>query len=340
MRFKLKIFQLSIILTIALSGLTACGQSSDCFDQKVFCAALVTDTLGLHDHGINEEAWAGLEQAKVEGLVDKVDFIESVDTRDYQKNIEYFMEEGYDVIITSGVGLDDRTLQAAILDPAATFIGINQTYNQPVQNLISVTFPEDQMGFVAGFLAARLTKTQIIGGVCETSGIDSMWRYCEGFRAGANYENKSVKVLVFYRDNGDREKLFIDEDWGSQTAQTLLKRGADVVFAAGGVTAQAALRTASAGNVLTVGTERDQKAALGAESGSGVLTSIYGQSRLEVHELMRAIRAGNIPNTRIGQFGYVPLDSKFPENLKTELDLLIKGLLNGEIKTNVPLMKP
>ncbi len=100
------------ILTIVLLGLPACLQSSDCFSKEIFCAGLVTDTLGIDDHGINQDTWAGLEEAKTNGLVDQIGYIESIDTRDYEKNIVYFAEKGYDVIITTGVGLDDETLRA------------------------------------------------------------------------------------------------------------------------------------------------------------------------------------------------------------------------------------
>ena len=67
--------------------LCACMQSPDCFSEELFCAALVTDTLGINDHGMNQDTWSGLEEAKANGLVDRIEYIESVDTRDYEKNI-------------------------------------------------------------------------------------------------------------------------------------------------------------------------------------------------------------------------------------------------------------
>ncbi len=72
-----------------------------------------------------------------------------------------------------------------------------------------------------------------------------MWRYCEGFRAGAKFVDENIKIQVIYRDDGSSEKLFIDEAWGYETAQKLIQRGADVIFAAGGVTGQGALRAAA-----------------------------------------------------------------------------------------------
>lgn len=319
--------------------LSACAQSPVCFREDVFCAGLVTDTLGLKDHGVNQDAWLGLGQAKSEGLADEVAYIESVDTRDYRKNIDFFVKQGYDVIITSGVGLDDETLRATKLTPDSVFIGINQPEEDAPQNLIPLTFAEDQMGFLAGALAAHLTETGIVGAVCETSGIDAMWRYCEGFRAGVEYVDDSVKVVVLYRDEGDREKIFVDETWGLEQGQYLIKRGADVIFAAGGVTGQGALRAASEEGIYAIGAERDQAAVL-AESGQGVVTSIYGQASLEVQKMMRLIKEGKIPTPESGEFGYIPLDETFPESVVIELNLLLKGLISGEVQTNVILQKP
>ena len=168
--------------------LGSCTTSPDCFRENVFCAGLVTDVLGIEDHGMNQNTWAGLQEAKANGVVDQVDYIESIDTRDYEKNIAYFAEKGYDVIVTTGVGMRDETLRSADLKPDSVFVGMNQPHEEVRPNIIPVTFAEDQMGFLAGALAARISETRIVGAVCETSGIDSMWRYCEGFRAGALYQ--------------------------------------------------------------------------------------------------------------------------------------------------------
>lgn len=333
--------KLFYFLAIVLLGIPACSQSPDCFREDIFCAALVTDTGGLNDHGMNQDTWAGLEQSKADGIADQITYIESVDARDYEKNITFFAREGYDVIITTGIGLRDATLRAADPNPGSVFIGMGQPHEETRPNLIPVTFAEDQMGFLAGALAARISKTRIIGAVCETSGIDSMWRYCEGFRAGALYMDENIEIFIEYRDDGSREKLFVDEAWGYETAQKHVQSGADVVFAAGGGTGQGALRAASEAGIHAIGAERDQAAALGPSAGSGVVASIYGNARLEVRELMRLLKSGQINERGAGQIGYVPLDDqKFPENLPNEMDELLANLLNGSIKTNVPFEKP
>ena len=334
---KIKLF----LLAIVVPALTACQQSPDCFREDVFCAALVTDTLGIEDHGMNQNTWAGLEEALANKLANRIEYIESVDTRDYEKNLAYFASKGFDMIVTTNAALRDETLHTADLYPDSVFVGMNQAQTETRPNLIPVTFPEDQMGFAAGVLAAYMTKTDMVGAVCETSGIDSMWRYCEGFRAGVNYVNPEIKILIMYRDEGDSEKLFIDEAWGYDTANSMIKRGATVIFAAGGATGQGALRAASAADIPAIGAERDQAVVL-AESGSSVVTSILGRASFEVQEVMRLLRDGNANagERRSGQIGNVPFRGNFPENLQNVTNFLFLHLQNGKIMTKVPPEKP
>ncbi len=329
------------ILAIVFSSLTACLRSSDCSREDVFCAGLVTDTLGIEDHGINQDAWAGLQNAKANGSVDQIAYIESVDTRDYEKNVAYFAERGYDVIITSGVGQRDETLRGADLYADVVFVGINQPQKETRPNLIPVTFAEDQMGYIAGVMAVRVTKTGSVAAICETSGIDAMWRTCEGFRAGVNAAraDKAVKLAIIYHDSGDSEKLFIDETWGHDTAQDLIKRGTDVIFAAGGVTGQGALRAAIESKIKAIGAERDQAAVL-EESNSWVITSVYGDAQAEVENITRLLKGGNISGLSPSRIKFVPFGPKIPENLTQEINGILTKLWNGKIKTFVTTTKP
>jgi basic membrane protein A len=216
---------------------------------------------------------------------------------------------------------------------------MNQADEESVPNFIAVTFAEDQMGFFSGALAAHLTRTNIIGAICETSGIDAMWRYCEGFRAGAKYVNAALDVIVVYRDDGSSEKLFIDEAWGAENAQMLITRGADVLFAVGGETGVGVLRAATEAGILSIGAERDQGAAL-AEKGLSVVTSVLGRSSFTVQELMRRVKNGDFSDTGSSPIGYVAMDTVVQKSIIMEMDEILASLANGEIRTNVTVEKP
>jgi basic membrane protein A and related proteins len=152
------------------------------------------------------------------------------------------------------------------------------------------------------------------------------------------FTDATIKILIEYREGGHREQLFVDEVWGYENANKLIFRGADVVFAAGGVTGQGALRAASEAGVYAIGTERDQAAALGV-AGSSVVTSFYGQTSFEVQEMMRFLQGGQLPEGRIGPIRFVPLSQNFPELLGFELEALRIMLLDSRIITNVPFRR-
>lgn len=332
-----------VFLALFLFLFSACAQSPNCSRKAVFCAGLITNTSGIQDHGLNQNTWAGLQQAKRDGIADHIAYIESVDSRDYAKNIAAFVDAHYDVIITIGPAMDDETLHAADLDSESVFIGIDQPQKETRPNLLSVTFPEDQMGFWAGALAARITQVGTVAAVCETSGIDSMWQYCDGFLKGAEYTDKNVKTLVAYRDNASSEKLFNDSDWGHATALDKIQRGADVVFAAGGRTGQGALIAAAEAGVAAIGAEQDQSGAL-KETASTVVTSVFGRADLEVPKWMRFIRDGQpIQGEVVGVFGYAPYQefkTPVPDTIKSEMDQLLIELTTNTLKTGVPLHAP
>jgi basic membrane protein A len=312
-------------------------QSPDCFRKDVFCAGLVTDTLGINDYGLNQDTWLGLTQAKEAGYLDQIAYIETVDPRDGEKNIAKFARDGYDIIVTVGMGLRDETLHFADLNPGSVFIGIDQADEEIRPNLISITFPEDQAGFLAGALAARLTQTKVIGAVCETSGLDPMWRYCEGFRKGALYIDKDIKVLVKYRNDGNSEKLFIDSEWGNATARAMIQQGADVIFGAGGGTGQGALVAAAEERVYAIGTEKDQGRAL-IEATSSIVTSVYGHSSYQIREMMRLIQSNEWTNAKLsGSVGFASYNPniQISEETMKEMEKLLSDLAAGTIQTGV-----
>jgi basic membrane protein A len=146
-------------------------------------------------------------------------------------------------------------------------------------------------------------------------------------------------VFVVYRDDGSREKLFIDEEWGFENAQGLIQDGADVLFAVGGETGVGALRATNEARIHAIGAERDQRGALG-EEGSGVVTSVLGRASSTVQELMRSIKTGNLADAQMSPIGYVSLESIVLKSLIDEMNAILSGLISGEIKTGVLNEKP
>lgn len=162
-----------------------------CATSEDFCVGLVTQVGKIDDNSLNQLAWEGAKKAELK-LDAYVQYIETVDSRDYEKNIATFANASYDVIITVGYAQKQPSINAAMRYPQINFIGVDQPLGldkSVPQNLTGLSFSEDQMGFLAGALAAQMTKTRKVGAVCGPDSFPPAWRYCEGFRAGVGYIN-------------------------------------------------------------------------------------------------------------------------------------------------------
>jgi basic membrane protein A len=327
-----------------IGGLAACAlPGRDCARPQVICVGLVTNTAGLDDHGMAASAWAGIQKAVQDGLVQQADVIESVDTRDYSKNIATFAGQGYDLIITSGQGMSDETLEQAILHPEVQFVGLDQDApGDPLENLYVMIFPEEQGGFLAGALAAKMSHTGAIGAVCETKSLESMRRSCEGFRAGAAYQNKQVKVFISYHEGGGSGDLFNDEAWGAETAREMVRDGADVIYGVGGRLGEAALQAATEAGAWIIGSERDQYY-ITREARKGLLTSIIPDASEALYQFVAGLEKGRAipPLTLIGRMTLAPYHdggTLIPLAVQQSMLSLETALNSG--KVNVSIEEP
>ncbi len=324
-----------------LCACTSQPRPQDCARVEVFCAGLVTD-FGSVNSGIRHEAWLGLQDAREAELADRIDYIETVDVRDRAANIAVLANDGYDVIVTVGAALTDETAAAALEYPRLSFIGVEQAQETKLANLAGLVFHEERSGFLAGALAARISQTGHVAAVCEAQFIDPMRRYCEGFQAGARHVTPRIDVTVDYRE-GSTEDLFNDPNWGRTTALERVKAGADVVFAAGGNTASAALQAAAASGVFVIGTETDLYPEL-----EGIrpflLTSATNDVRAGVLELMRLARRHEFPSGEyIGNVKLAPwhdLERQIPTDVKEDLQKISLGLELGTLQVDVPYKNP
>jgi basic membrane protein A and related proteins len=346
------------VIMIAAMVLAACQTAktaADCGKSGVFCVGLVTDVGKVDDKSFNQTAWEGVQKAKTDGNADWVQYIETVDSKDYDKNIATFADAGYNVVVTVGFNLTDPTYAAAKKYPNVKFIGIDQFLSKddahpewPLANLVSISYNEDQSGFLVGALGAMVSKTHSLGAVCGTDAVPPVWRYGEGYKAGAAYEDAkngtTTTVTVVYHSDVGFDKTFLDPNWGADTASSMIDKGADVIFGCGGKTGNGAVDKAAERGVYAVGVDTDQYYTL-PEAAARMLSSAMKPETEPVAAVIKLTKAGNFPTGGIymGPSGYAPyhdLAKDVPSNVDKEMQALLKGLTDGSIKTNVPPVKP
>ncbi|HTE45465.1 MAG TPA: BMP family ABC transporter substrate-binding protein [Gemmatimonadaceae bacterium] len=336
----------ALCLMVAATATGACNKSNkpDCSSPDVFCVGVVTDVGKVDDKSFNQSTWEGVQRAKKDlGAVTQ--YIETTDPKDYAKNIATFAEEKYDVVVTVGFALGEPTRDAAAQFPQTHFIGVDQ-FQPPgaeKKNLAGLVFPEDHAGFLVGAVAALTSKTGKIGAVLATDVVPPVWRYGEGFKAGARHVKPDIELNVVYHNDVGIDKTFSDPEWGKTTALSMIDKGVDVVFGGGGKTGNGALIGAAAKGVYAIGVDTDQYYTV-PEAQKFLLTSAMKLLDDGVFDLLKQAKAGSLPSGNVvGKAGAAPyhdLDSQVAAPVKAQVEELQKGLRSGSVKTNVAPTKP
>jgi len=311
----------------------------DDYDLSDLQIGLVTDVGQINDKNFNQNSWEGVLAAETCGAT--VNYIETVDAADYADNIAEFAENDYDVIVTVGYALGNATLEAAALYPEVLFIGVDQFQAEPVDNVVGLIFHEDQSGYLAGVLAARLTQTGTIAAVLGTDQVPPVVAFKEGYEAAARAINPDIKIISTYHP-GSIDQAFTDPEWGATTARQALDQDADVVFGAGGKTGNGALievaNAVGAGGPppFCIGVDSDQWQTV-PEAHPCLVSSAMKLLDKGVAEILMAYADETLePGNFFGEAGladFHDLADFVPDEVKAELEEVAAGLFDGSIST-------
>ncbi|MDX1436388.1 MAG: BMP family ABC transporter substrate-binding protein [Anaerolineales bacterium] len=337
-----KLFTVLIVMLAALLVLTACDAlgagtgSGDCADEETLCVALVTDVGTIDDKSFNQSAWEAVQQAEAD-LGAQIDFIETADAKDYGANIQLFLDQNYDIIVTSGFAMGTATAEAAQANPDTVFIGTDQFQAEVIPNYTGIIFPEDQSGFLAGALAAMLNESGTIAGVYGTDLVPPVVAFKVGYENGAAYINPDINVISTFHPGG-LDVAFVDPEWGAATARQAIDQGADVVFGAGGLTGNGAIiETAVSEGLWCIGVDTDQWETV-PEAHSCLVTSAMKLITPAVYNLIVSATEGNVSGGNfVGPVGLAPFhdfDSEISQDIKDTLADIDAGLKDGSISTN------
>jgi basic membrane protein A len=267
---------------VSFFALTACGGAATSGAHPL-SLGMVTDTGGLGDKSFNDSAYAGLQRAKAD-LGATIEVQQSKSAADYQPNLTVLADGDYDEIFAVGYLMNDDLTAVAKNYPNKHFAIIDAVNSQP--NVASVTFREQDGSFLAGALAAMMTKTKTIAFL---GGVDSplLRKFEAGYAAGAREIDPSVKVLVKYVGS------FEDVASGKELAGVAYDAGADIIYIAAGKSGLGAIdETRARSGVYAIGVDSDQD---GLAPGK-ILTSMVKHVDVAVYTVAQAVHAGKIPS--------------------------------------------
>jgi basic membrane protein A and related proteins len=265
--------------TDAPTGLAACGEP-DSGDEWLIGG--VTDVGQLEDKSFNEGGWCGTI-AGATSVGGSAEVIVTEDPADYAQNLQTFIDQGYQIIVTYGFALGNATAAAAKENPDVNFIGLDQSVcvdenGDPdptftcagdaatlLPNYQGLVFNEAQAGYLAGIVAGTLTETNIIGTIGGIESIPAVKLYIGGYHNGALSVNPDVEVLISYVSE-DITTAFNDPATGASLAEQMIGQDADVIFQVAGLSGQGALEASCDADIYGIGVDVDQALALPSET--------------------------------------------------------------------------
>jgi basic membrane protein A len=217
----------------------------------LFRVGFVTDVSGL-DSSTDAAGWRGVHDGLRGVPCARADVSVATRPSDYRALLQAYA--GYDLVIAGSFLLTDSVVDIARAYPRTHFILVDPIVAPvPQSNLAVLTFRDDQAAYLAGALAAMVTKTGIVAGVYGPGGAADQ-RNRASFEHGAVHVRPGVRVLGAYQPAGDGLP-YANPNWGAAQARGFAGQGADVIFGTGGSTGKGALRGAAQAGSRCIGAE-------------------------------------------------------------------------------------
>lgn len=226
------------------------AETEEDIDGTGFKIGMVTDVGGVNDGSFNQSAWEGLQRA-AENFGCEVKYIESKGDADYVPNIESFLDEDYDLIVCVGYMMADAVRDAAELYPDQKFAIIDDASNADLDNVTCMMFEQEQASYLVGLAAGYTTESNIVGFVTGAAN-ETMNSFGYGYCAGVLDANPDATILQYNANN------FGDASGGKTAVNTMVTKGADVVFHAAGGTGLGVIDGCKENGIWAIGVDSDQ----------------------------------------------------------------------------------
>lgn len=215
---------------------------------RKYKVGLLTQLLGdrsYWDSAARGIKWANEKLPNIDGKV-----FEHKDAGEMELTARALADQGYDLVIVMGYGVEDWTSRIAKEYPDTHFFGAAVKLPD-LPNTSSGDFKEHEGCFTVGMIAAMLTKTGKVGYI---GGSDSplLNRFRHGFVQGVKYANPKVEVITGWVG------AFNDPTKAKELALTQYQEGADIIFAAAGKSGEGVLAAAAQTGKYAIGVDSDQ----------------------------------------------------------------------------------
>ena len=286
----MKKFVLFLLVAILALSMVGCGQTPAEPEApvepvepvgKVYNVAnLVNGNLG--DKSFFDAAESGLKELEAAGRITYKSIEMGGTDQDQPKWLETLNEVAssgeYDLIICGTYQMPDYLKEAATTYPDQKFlIYDDNTYVGVNQNVVNITYKQNDMGYLIGTFAGKMTTETSVANmnpeavVGFVGGIDSpvINDFLYGFLLGAQAANPEIKVDTRYVNS------YVDTATAKEMGLSMINdKNADILWGVAGLSGNGAAEAAlESGKAWFVGVDSDQELTLPADQAAITLTS-------------------------------------------------------------------
>lgn len=276
---------LMIISILVLSGCSIFGgkkSSSGDSANYTIRVGLITGQDGTDDPAYRK-AWEGLQKAGQE-LNAGISYVKVKSDKDYPSQLAELKSQGCQVIVTIGNAATTVVLDAANNNQKITYICLDSRIDGTVpDNVLAVSYRVEEAAFLAGYIAAKTTTSNVVGYISGDNKETSK-PYYYGFKAGVHFVLPNCEILkgiaATYTNKNRVQKM----------TEAMLASDADVVFHTAGIAGKGMITAMGEAGKYAIGSDVDQNE-LAPDT---VLSSVIKENGQVVYNIIKQIEENTI----------------------------------------------
>ena len=227
-----------VVIHTAVGILTACsapkndGGSAATGAKSSFSVALLTPG-PISDQSWNGGAYNGLLRIR-DSLDAKISHIQTKTPAEFEENFRQYGAEGYTLVFGHGFEFQDAAARVGPAFPATTFITTGGTRTSA--NVAAMSFAFEQPSYLAGLVAASVSKSGVIGCIGGTE-LPPVKAGFVAFADGVHAINPKAKIVTAYIGFGFTASTFRPVPRASSTRGTSRRLLRTVTSRSGGSSA-------------------------------------------------------------------------------------------------------
>ena len=297
------------------------------------------DVGGRGDKSFNDSAAAGIDKAVKEfDLAKPTELSGKPDETDADKEdrLRQLADGGSTAIICVGFSYA-AALEVVAKDYPDIKFQILDNGTVKADNVGGYTFKDNENAYLVGTLAAIASKTGTIGfvgGVNETL----INNFQVGFDAGAKAAKPAIKIETQYLTEAGDYSGYSSPDKGKIAAEGIYDKGADIIYAAAGLSNNGVFEAAVEKKQFAIGTDSDQYLTADASYKEQIIGSALKRLDTAVYNFIKSVKddtfKGGNHSLGLKEDGvdYVINNAQIKAAVGAQVDAAKKKIVDGEVK--------